>query len=74
MERQLVGGIAGSLPIGFVLFLILDFLALPTGMILAIIGGLLTLAGFAFHLLAQARIADAVSQKDTERNTSHHRA
>jgi hypothetical protein len=47
-------------------------LALPTGMIFAILGSLIALAGFYFHLLAQARIADAVSQKGTERNASHH--
>lgn len=72
MERMLSVGIASAVPTGVVLFLFLDFLALPTGMILAILGSLLALGGFYFHLLAQARIADAVSQEDTERNTSHH--
>ena len=74
MERRLAVGIARSVPIGVGLFLILDFLALPTVMILAILGSLLAVGGFYFHLLAQARIADAVSQTDADRNPSHHQA
>lgn len=60
MERRITVGIARAIAAGVVLFMILDFFALPTWMSLAIFGSLLAGGGVYLHLLVQARIADAV--------------
>lgn len=68
MERMLSASITRIVPASVIIYLILNAFHLPSATILAILGGLLVAGGIYLHLLAQVRIADAVT---LARNTSH---